>query len=208
MAIVLYHHPFSRASSALWMLEEVGCPYELHYVDIVGNAQKAPEILALNPMGKLPILTDGDAVVTELAAIGLYLADRYAYGRLSPKVDDPARGTYLRWSFFGPSVIEPGAMAKAGGWTFREGAAGWGSYEAMLSAMESAILGRDFILGDTFSMADANFGGTLRYMLLFKMIEPRPAFTAYTERLAARPAFQRSEARNAAIREEHGLNKR
>jgi glutathione S-transferase len=205
MALVLYHHPYSRAANVVWMLEEVGAPYELRYVDLMAGAHKKPEILALNPMGKLPIITDGQLVVTESAAIGLYLADRYAYGRLAPRVDEPQRGTYLRWSLFAPSVIEPGAMAKAAGWAFKESSAGWGSHEAMLAAMESAIAGRPFVLGDTFSMADVIFGGTVRYMLGFKMVEPRPAFTAYAERLTARPAWQRAEARNAAVREEHGL---
>jgi glutathione S-transferase len=207
MSIVLYHHPFTRAANAVWMLEEVGVDYELRYVDIMAGAHKAPEIVGRNPMGKLPTLTDGDLVVTESAAIGLYLADRYAYGRLAPRVDDPARGTYLRWSLFAPSVIEPGAMAKIGGWQFKEGQAGWGSYEAMLAAMESAIAHRAFVMGETFSMADVIFGGTVSYMLRFKLIEPRPAFTAYAERLAARPALQRAEARNAAVREERGLNR-
>lgn len=207
MSIVLHHHPFTRASSVVWMLEEVEAPYELRFVDIMKGAHKSPEILALNPMGKLPILVDGDAVVTESAAIALYLADRYAYGRLAPRVDDPARGTYLRWSFFAPSVIEPGAIAKAGGWAYKEGQAGWGAHEAMLAAMESAVTGRDYLLGDTFSMADVVFGGTLRFMLRFKMIEPRPAFTGYAERLGARPALQRAEARNAAIVAERGLDK-
>jgi glutathione S-transferase len=208
MAIVVYHHPFSRAANTIWMLEEVGVPYELRHVDIMTGGQKAPEVIALNPMGKLPILTEGDTVVTESAAIGLYLADRHAYGRLAPQVDDPARGTYLRWSLFAPSVIEPGSMAKMAGWSFKEGQAGWGSYTLMLSAMESAVIGRNFILGDTFSMADVIFGGTVRYMLAFKMLEPSPALTAYAERLAARPALGRAEARNAAIAEEHGLNRR
>ena len=208
MALVLYHHPLSRAANVVWTLEEVGVPYELRYVDLMAGAHKAPQVLALNPMGKLPILVDGASVVTESAAIALYLGDRYAYQRLAPAVDDPRRGTYLRWSLFAPSVIEPGSMAKAAGWAFRESAAGWGSYEAMLASMESAIGGRDFVLGDTFSMADVVFGGTLRYMLAFKMVEPRPAFTAYAERLTARPAWQRAEARNAAVREEHGLARR
>jgi glutathione S-transferase len=207
MSIVLYHHPFSRAAGVLWMLEEVGAPYELRHVDILAGAQKAPEIVALNPMGKLPVLTEGEQVVTEAAAIGLYLADRHAYGRLSPKVEDPARGTYLRWSLFAPSVIEPGSMAKMAGWPVKEGQAGWGSYDAMLKAMESAVANRAFILGDTFSMADVIFGGTLRYMMMVKMIEPRPAFTAYVERLSGRPALKRADARNAAITKERGLDK-
>jgi glutathione S-transferase len=207
MSIVLYHHPYSRAANVVWMLEEVGVPYELRFVDIMKGAHKASELVALNPMGKLPILTDGDVVVTESAAIALYLGDRHSYGKLAPRAEDPARATYLRWSLFAPSVIEPGSMAKMAGWSFKESQAGWGGYETMLTAMESAISGKDFILGDTFSMADVIFGGTLRYMLAFKMLDSRPAFTAYSERLAARPALQRAEARNAAIREEHGLNR-
>ena len=104
MSLILYHHPFSRAANVVWMLEELEAEYELRHVDITSGGQKTPEILSLNPMGKLPILVDGDAVVTESAAIALYLADRYAYGRLAPRVEDPARGTYLRWSFFAPSI--------------------------------------------------------------------------------------------------------
>lgn len=205
MSIVLYHHPFTRAANVVWMLEEVGEPYELRYVDITAGAHKAPEVLALSPMGKLPILVDGDAVATESAAIAMYLADRYASGRLAPTLDDPARATYFRWTFFAPSVIEPGSMAKAAGWTFKEGQAGWGSYDAMIAAMEGALAGRDYVLGDKFSMADVVFGGTIRYMLMFKMLEPKPLFTAYAERLGARPALQRATAKNSAIAAEHGL---
>lgn len=207
MSLVLYHHPYSRAQSALWMLEEIGVDYELRFVDLLAGAHKAPELLALNPMGKLPILTDGDQVVTEVAAIGLYLADRYALGRLSPTPDDPKRGTYLRWAFFAPSVIEPGAMAKMNNWEAKPSQAGWGTHEAMLQAMESAIGDRQYLLGDSFSMADAIFGGTLRYMLTFKMLEPRPVFSSYVERLSARPALQRATARNNAIIQERGLQR-
>jgi glutathione S-transferase len=205
MSITLYHHPFSRAAGTVWALEEAGVAYELRFVDIMAGAQKSPEILALNPMGKLPILTDGEQVVTEAAAIALYLADRYALGRLAPKFDDPARGTYLRWSLFAPSVIEPGVTAKAGGWEFKPPQVGWGTYEAMLGAMEAAVTDRSFILGDQFSMADVIFGGTVRYMLQFGMLEARPVFSAYAERLGARPALQKADALNAAARQEHGL---
>lgn len=205
MSIVLYHHPFSRAANAVWMLEEAGVPYELHHVDILAGAQKKPDILAMNPMGKLPILKDGDTILTEGAAIALYLADRYSYGKLAPKVDDPARAPYLRWSFFAPSVIEPGASAKLGGWNAKESQVGWGNYDSMMAAIESAIAGKDYVLGNTFSMADVVFGGTVAYMLMVKLIEPRPTLTAYAARLEARPASQRAKQRNAAIAKERGL---
>jgi len=189
------------------MLEELGIDYELRFVDLLAGAHKAPELLALNPMGKLPILSDGDQIVTEVAAIGLYLADRYALGRLAPTLDDPKRGTYLRWSFFAPSVIEPGAMAKLNNWDAKPSQAGWGTHEAMLQAIEFAIGDKQYLLGDTFSMADVIFGGTVRYMLRFKMLEPRPAFTAYADRLSARPAAQRADARNNAIIQERGIGR-
>lgn len=207
MSIVLYHHPFSRAATVVWMLEEVGVPYQLRFVDFATGQHKQPEILALNPMGKLPILTDGAAVVTESAAIALYLADRYAPGRLAPRLDDPRRGSYLRWSFFAPGVIEPGLMAKVAGWAYKEGQAGWGNHDAMLSAMQAALSKGDYLLGDEFSMADVVFGGTVRFMLTFKMLEPLPVFVAYAERLGARPALQRADARNAAVMAEHGIKR-
>lgn len=207
MTITLYHHPFSRAATCVWMLEELGKDYELRYVDLMAGAQKSPDFLALNPMGKLPVLVDGDAVVTEVAAIGVYLADRYALGTLAPALDDPSRATYLRWAFFAPSVIEPGSMAKAAKWEFKPGQAGWGDFEAMLRTMQSAVSHGDFLLGSKFTMADVIFGGTLRYMLRFGMIEKLEAFTSYAARLEARPALQRAEARNAKIVEERGLGR-
>src|SRR5688572_546861 len=207
MSIVLYHHPWSRAAGVVWMLEEVGVDYELRWVDIVAGAQKTPEFLKLSPMGKLPVLVDGAAVVTESAAIGVYLADRYAPGRLAPALDDPARGTYLRWAFFSPSVIEPAAAAQPSGGNFNAGAVGWGTYDTMLNATEAALSPGPFLLGERFTMADVILGGTLRFMLTFKMVEPRPAFTAYVQRLDERPAFQRSAARNAAVAAEHDLKR-
>ena len=205
MTIALYHHPWSRAANVVWMLEEVGIDYELRWVDIQAGDQKKPEFLKLNPMGKLPVLVDGAAVVSESAAIALYLGDRYAAGRLAPALDDPARGTYLRWSLFSPSVLEPAAAAQASGGKFNPGAVGWGTYEAMLDAVEAAIGTGPYLLGERFTMADTILGGTLGYMLQFKMVEPRPAFADYVQRLQARSAYQRSAARNAAVMAEHKL---
>ncbi len=205
MTVVLYHHPFSRAANAVWMLEEAGAPYELRFVDIMKGEQKAPAIVALNPMGKLPVITDGDAVVSESAAVGLYLADRYAHRTLAPALDDPARGTYLRWSLFAPSVIEPGLMAKSAGWTYKASNAGWGDHATMLDAMEAALRNPPYLLGERFTMADVIFGGTVDYMLRFDMLEKRPAFTEYAARLAARPAYQRAQEINARVRAERGL---
>ena len=205
MPIVLHHHPWSRAANVVWMLEELGVPYELEYVDLRAGQQKAPALRALNGMGKLPVLVDGETVVTETAAIGVYLADRYGLGSLAPALDDPARGPYLRWCFYAPSVIEPGCAAHAGQWAFNPGSVGWGSYEELLETLDQALATGPWLLGERFTMADVVLGGTLRWMVRFKMIEPRPAFVAYVDRLSARPAALASDARNAAVAAAHGL---
>ncbi len=205
MPIVLHHHPYSRAANVIWMLEEVGVPYTLKYVNILAGEQKSADFLALNSMGKLPVLVDGEAVIAESAAIAMYLGDRYAPGRLAPAFDDPARGAYLRWCVYPAAVIEPGSICKANEWPFKPGQAGWGSYDSMMETLERGLSNGPWLLGERFTMADTLVGGTLRWMLRFKMMEARPSFVAYADRLAERPALQASEAKNAAIMAEHGL---
>lgn len=199
----LYHHPFTRAANVVWMLEEAGLPYQLEYVDIRAGAQKDEAFLALNPMGKLPTLVDGEVVLTESAAIGLYLGDR-ADG-MAPAIDDPRRAAYYRWILFGPSVVEPCAYAKGANWEYQPGSAGWGTFEAMHATLEHAIGEGPWLLGDTFTMADVCLGGTIRYMVQFGMVEKRERFMDYLDRLQQRPAFQRSTAINGRIIEERGL---
>lgn len=203
MPLELYHHPHSRAASVVWMLEELGEPYVLHYVDLKAGAQKSAAHKARNRMGKVPVLVDGDATLAESAAIAVYLADRYASGRLAPALDDPARAPFLRWCFYAPSVVEPACMARASQWPFQPSSAGFGTYEEVLDTLEGALDPGPWLLGDRFTMADVVLGGTMGWMLQFGMLDARPAFTAYAERLAARPARQRADARNAQVAAEH-----
>jgi len=205
--IQLYHHPFSRAAGVIWTLEEVGEPYELVPVDILKGAQKTGDVIAKNQMGKVPLLLDGDAVVTEAAAIAIYLADRYALGRLSPHLDDPRRGTFLRWILFSPSVIEPGSMAKLNNWQAKPSTVGWGDYTSMIAAIDSALENGPYVCGEMFTIADVVFGGTLRYMVTFKLMTPTPAVEAYIARINARPALQRADAKNQQIAKDLGLGK-
>jgi glutathione S-transferase len=198
MSLVLFHHPHSRAATVVWMLEELGLPYELVHVDLKTGEQHGESHKGRNPMGKVPVLVDGDTTVTESAAIAVYLADRYALGRLAPALDDPARGTFLRWCFYAPSVVEPGCLARASKWEFKPGSAGWGRYEDMLATLESAVRPGPWLLGEQFTMADIVLGGTLRWMLGFNMLDKTPPLVAYTERLAGRAALLRADARNAA----------
>jgi glutathione S-transferase len=199
MAITLYHHPFTRAATGVWMLEEVGQPYTLEYVDIMQGEHKQPRFIGKNRMGKLPILEDGDVVVSETAAIGMYLADRYALGTLAPATDDPRRGRYFRACVVGASVIEPAAMAKGANWEYRPSNAGFGTYDDMVAMVHELIGDGPFILGEQFSMADVIFGATVRYMVRFKMMQGDDVISPYLERINARPENVRAEAINAKV---------
>lgn len=207
MTITLRHHPFSRAAGVVRMLEEVGVAYTLEYVDLRKAEQKAPGHVALNGMGKVPVLIDGEAIVSETAAIGVYLADRYAGGRLAPSIDAPERGGFLRWCFYAPSVVEPCCMARGSKWEYSPAQAGFGTYAELLDTLEGGIGDGPWLLGEQFTMADVILGGTVAWMLQFGMLDKRPAFVAWTERLMARPASVRAAEINAAIVAERGLGR-
>ncbi len=105
--LTLYHASPSRSSIVLWMLEEVGQPYDIKLIKLSAGDNLKPEYLAINPMGKVPALKHGDVVVTEVAAICAYLADEFPDKKLNIPVGTPKRGEYFKWLFLGPSVIQP-----------------------------------------------------------------------------------------------------
>ena len=111
--ITLYHASPSRSSIVLWMLEEVGQPYDIKLIRLSGGDNLKPDYLAINPMGKVPLLRHGDTVITEGAAICTYLADEFPDKKLNIPVGNTRRGEYLKWLFFGPSVIEPAMTDRA-----------------------------------------------------------------------------------------------
>jgi glutathione S-transferase len=195
-----YYNPQSRAAIVHWMLEELGIPYEMHVLRFDKAEHKTPEFLAINPMGKVPTIKHGDAVVTEGPAICTYLADAFPAAGLAPAIGDPRRGTYLRWMFFSGSCIEPAIGDKAlGREPGRPSMLGYGTFEDTINAAASAVAKGPFVLGETFSAADVVFGSTIMYGMMFNIIPQRPEFTAYAERLKARPALQRSEAKDQEV---------
>ena len=196
----LYWAPQSRAFRALWMMEEAGCPYERVRIDIRKGEQNRPEFHAVNPMEKVPALTDGEVAVAESAAICAYVAERCPEARLAPPPGDKARGRYLHWLFFAAGCIEPAYMEKVTGVKPpTTSAAGWGSFERVLDVLEEVLQPGPWILGDRFSAVDVMLGTDLHYgMHVFKIVPSRPVLTAYVERGAARPAFKRAQAIDAA----------
>ena len=190
----LYWAPRSRSVTALWLMEETGQPYERVLTDITTGAQKTPEYLAVNPMGKVPALGDGDATLAEAAAICAYVAERYPEARLAPPLGDPLRAKYLYWLFFSPGCIEPAIVQLATKIDMNPVAAGWGEAQRVFDVLDAAVSKGPWILGDTFSAADIVIGSGLNFAVrMFKMVPPRPSFDAYLDRCAARPAFQRAQ---------------
>ena len=195
----LYWWPKTRSVRALWMLEEIGRPYERVPVNITQAGQKDPAFLSVNPMGKLPALADGEAKLAESAAICAYLADKFPDLGLAPPIGDRRRARYLHWLFFAPACIEPAFAQKFARFELPESAAGWGSYDRVFSVLEQALANGTWLLGESFSAADVMIGSDLFFGIeLFKIVDERPAFRAYLDRCLARPALQRALAIDAA----------
>ena len=189
----LYWSPRSRSFTALWLMEETGRPYERVLTDITSGAQKTPEYLAINPMGKVPALQDGDATMAEAAAICAYVAERYPEAKLAPALGDPRRAKYLYWLFFAPGCIEPAMVQIATKIEMNPVAAGWGEAQRVFDVLDVALTDGPWILGENFSAADIAIGSALNFCVrLFKMVPSRPSFDLYIDRCAARPAFQRA----------------
>jgi len=199
--LTLFHAAPSRSSIVRWMLEEIGEPYEVRLLDLQRGEQREPAYLAINPMGKVPALQHGEVVITEAAAICLYLAETFPRAGLNVPVGDPRRGPYLKWLFFGPSCLEPAVTDQAfkRAEAPRRGALGYGDFETVLNVLADAVRPGPFILGDRFTTADVVIGSGLRWGMLFKMIPERAEFTAYTARLAERPALQRAQAKDQEL---------
>ena len=197
--ITFYTNPMSRGQIARWMLEEVGVPYEQVLLDY-GTTMKAPEYLAINPMGKVPAIKHGDIVVTECAAICAYLADAFPEAGLAPA---PAhRADYYRWMFFGAGPLEQAVTNAALGFVVpadKKMMAGYGNFGDAMDGLEAAVAGKRYIAGDRFSAADVYVGSQIGWGLAFGSIEKRPAFEAYWAGICERPAYLRGKAIDTAL---------
>lgn len=190
----LYHWPQTRSGRVLWMLEECGADYEIVRIDLTSGGGKTPEFRKINPMGKLPVLEDRGAVVTESGAICAYLADLYPEKQLAPEVGDPLRGLYYRWLFISAGVMEPAFLQKGMGWeTKNAGASSWGDPERVEAMLHQEIPADGWLVDDHFTAADLMIGGGLNYMMMFGLLDPWPAAEAYVARCKERPAFRRAE---------------
>ncbi|WP_313195096.1 glutathione S-transferase family protein [Shinella zoogloeoides] len=192
--LVLYSNPMSRGRIARWMLEEAGVPYSVEWLTFEGSI-KAPDYLAVNPMGKVPAIRHGETIVTEAAAICAYMADAFPEAGLAPPTD--RRGDYYRWLFFAAGPLETAVSLKAFGMEVpqeRQRALGCGSYGTALDTLSFAVTRHPYIAGDTFTAADVYVGSHISWGLQFGSLEDRPEFRAYWDRLKDRPAHIKATA--------------
>jgi glutathione S-transferase len=192
--LTFYTNPMSRGRIVRWMLEELSQPYETVVLDYA-TTMKGPEYLAINPMGKVPAIKHGDAVVTEAAAICAYLADAFPQANLAPPSGSKERGPYYRWLFYGAGPVEAMAGNHALGVVVpddKRAMVGYGSREQVLDTLEKALQGREYLAGNRFSAADLYVGAQIGWGLQFGTMEKRPGFEAYVGRLISRPAAVRA----------------
>ena len=196
--LTLYHAAPSRSSIVLWMLEELGQPYDIKLIKLSAGDNLKADYLAINPMGKVPALKHGDTVITEAAAICTYLADEFPGAKLNIPIGTPRRGVYLKWLFFGPSCIEPAVIDRAAPRKeeARRGMLGYGDFDTVMKVVAQAVAKGPWLISEQFTAADVIVGANIRWGMMFKMIPPRQEFLDYVARIAARPAAQRAEAKD------------
>jgi len=194
-----YFNPISRGVTTAWMFAELNVEHEDIVVDLRGSEQERLAYRAVNPMGKVPALVDGDVVVTEVAAICAYLADRFPDRGLAPEPGSRERGAYYRYLFVPGTTLEP--VFSLASLDFEHPApqsAGWGDVTRALATIEAMTPASDWALGKRFTAADVVFGGTLDSLIVLAGLEASPRVTAYVERLRSRPAYQATHAGSAA----------
>ena len=191
--VTLFHALNSRSAGAVILLEELAADYELRVLDLTAGDTRKADYLAVNPMGKVPAILHGGALVAEQGAVYLYLADLYPEAGLAPAIGDPLRAPFLRWLFFYGSSFEPAIVDRA---LKREPAAmatsPYGDWDTMFGTLTSQLASGPYLLGDRFTAADVLWGTALRWTTMFKLVPESLVITDYIARVASRPAAARA----------------
>jgi len=198
--ITFYHSPNTRSAGTRILLEELGVPYELKVINMKAGEQRQAEYLAVNPMGKVPAIRHGDALITEQVAIYLYLADLAPEAGLAPAIGDPLRGPYLRWMVYYGSCVEPAIVDKA---MKRDPAplamCPYGDYDTMLKTLTDQLAAGPYVLGERFSAVDVLWGTALTWITNFDLIPKSPVIVDYLARVNARPSVAKIKALDAEL---------
>jgi glutathione S-transferase len=198
--ITLYHVPFSRSLRVRWLLEELALPYQLVTRSFAELRQ--PEHLALHPLGKVPVLRDGELVLFESGAILQHLLERYGEGRLEPKPGTSERSLHWQWFHYAEASVTPplglivrhtSLLPEAERIPAVVEFARRGAGDA-LGVVERALAGRSWLLPE-FGAADVMMGYSAKLASLLGLIgEATPGLRAYLARCEERPAWRRAVA--------------
>lgn len=191
--LIVWHGPNTRSTGTVWLVEELGVPYELRKVDVFGGETREAEFLKVNPAGKVPAIRYHGRTLTEMAAISLYLCDEFPDAGLAPAIGDELRADYLYWSVFRPGILEPAIVTKAQNLEVDPRTVGWGEWETVIGRVETTLENGPYLLGERFSAADILVGGALGWMKHFGLMPPNSPVAPYLDRLDARPARQRAQ---------------
>jgi len=202
--LIFYTNPQSRGRIVRWMLEEVGQPYETEVIPY--DQLKSERYLAVNPMGKVPAIKHRDHIVTECAAICVYLADVFPEAMLGPRADEKA--DYYRWLFYASGPVEAAFTNRAAGWEVspdKERMFGYGNTDRVIAVMDELLCLRDYVCGSRFTAADVYVGSQIMFPMQFGMLPERESFARYRDRLQSRPAYRRANEIDERIIEEMQL---
>ncbi|MDO9005224.1 MAG: glutathione S-transferase family protein [Aquabacterium sp.] len=198
--VIFYHSPNSRSAGVLVLLEELNADYETFVLSLKAGEQRKAEYLAINPMGKVPAIRHGEAVVTEQVAIYQYLAELYPEAGLAPQVGSPLRGPFLRWLAFYGSSFEPALVDRS---QKREptppSTCPYGDFDTMFKTLTDQLAKGPYILGDQFSAADVLWANALRWTTMFQLVPLTPLIRAYIDRVTSRPAAARAAAKDQQL---------
>jgi glutathione S-transferase len=193
--ITLYHTPKTRSARFIFLLEELGAPYEIRPVTVRGrDGSGALDPANPHPHGKVPAIRDGETVVFESTAIALYLTDKFPEGRLGPTIGDAKRGAYLSWLAYYSGVMEPAWMSAFMKWDIPRGTAGWVKTDEVMDFVNATLAGGPYLLGEHFSAIDILVGTTFAMFLGSPMLEKTERLEAYVASVTGRPAFARAQA--------------
>jgi glutathione S-transferase len=196
--LTLYHAPKSRSFRTLWLLEEIGAPYEIKLVSIRrGDGGGARDPANPHPLGKVPAIVHDGALVYETTAIALYLTDAFPDAGLGPKIGDKDRGAYLTWLAYYSGVFEPSLTAKFLKLQHIYGTFGWGPFEEVVDHLTRTLQAGPYFLGERFSAVDVVFGGSMPLLMSRQILPENESFQDYVARITARPAFARAQAKDA-----------
>jgi glutathione S-transferase len=195
--ITLYHHPKTRSSRFIFLLEELGAPYEIRQVTL-RRADGTGEVDPANPHphGKVPSISDEGAAVFESSAIALYLTDKFPRNGVGPVVGDPKRGPYVSFLAYYGGVLEPAFMSKFMNTPVPRGTAGWVVVEEAMDFIIKTLSAGPYLLGEKFSAADVLYGTTFGMFGASPMMPKSPVLDAYVKRCLERPAYARAQARD------------